>query len=238
MLTDIRRGISKTGMMALGYAAIGFAVAATSYGAGLSAWNTLMLSFLVYAGSAQLAATQLWLMEASPTSIIATTFIVNLRHLLMSSALAQYVRQMKKKQLAFFSFQLTDEAFAVHSQQIANGHKPNKAEILTINLVLHAAWILGAILAIALGTSGDVLEKIGLDYAPAAMFIALLALLIRDQMQLYVAILSGLIALVLHQIGWGTWGVIVTTFIGATVGILGDTWIKKKHSIPSSAWPS
>ncbi|HET6346167.1 MAG TPA: AzlC family ABC transporter permease, partial [Myxococcota bacterium] len=87
-LRDILTGLKKVGPMALGYAPIGFAVGALSRGAGMSPLNTLLMSLLVYAGSSQLIATQLLVLEASPVSVIATTFVVNLRHLLMASALA------------------------------------------------------------------------------------------------------------------------------------------------------
>lgn len=235
MLAEIKKGLAKTGVMALGYAPIGFAVAATSYGAGLSPLNTLLMSLLVYAGSAQLAATQLLLIEAPLGSVVLTVFIVNLRHLLMSSALSGYVRKLGGRQLAWFSFQLTDEAFAVHSKEIAQGNQPSRVEILTINMVLHAAWVLGAVVAIYLETSSDGLGRVGLDYAPAAMFIALLALLIQDQTQFVVALTSGLLAVVLHLSGLGAWSVIVTTLVGASLGSLSEIWISKRSSLPLSA---
>src|SRR4051812_36619990 len=103
-LRDIRTGLIKVFPMAVGYAPIGFAVAALSYGAGLSPLNTFLMSLLVYAGSSQLIATQLLVLEASPLSIVLTTFVVNLRHLLMASALAPHLRRYGKKQLALFSF--------------------------------------------------------------------------------------------------------------------------------------
>jgi 4-azaleucine resistance transporter AzlC len=220
--------------MALGYAPIGFAVAATSYGAGLSPLNTLMMSLMLYAGSAQLAATQLMSLEASAATIILTVFIVNLRHLLMSSALAGYLSKLKKRQLAWFSFQLSDEAFAVHSQELAQGRVPGRVEMLTINMVLHGAWVLGAVVAIWFEASGDTLARVGLDYAPAAMFIALLALLIQERIQLFVAISSGLVAVGLHRAGLGTWSVVVTTLLCASLGTLGETWISRKSSSPLS----
>lgn len=235
MLRDIKKGLSKSGMMALGYAPIGFAVAATSYGAGLSPLNTLLMSLLVYAGSAQLAATQLLLIEAPMASVILTVFIINLRHLLMSSALSGYVRKLGGKQLAWFSFQLVDEAFAVHSKELAEGNQPSRVEMLTINMSLHIAWVAGALAAIYLGTSGDALARVGLDYAPHAMFIALLALLIQNQTQLAVAMFSGLFAVVLHKFGFGAWSIIVTTLVGASLGSLSETWISRRSSLPSSA---
>ena len=220
--------------MALGYAPIGFAVGALSRGAGMSPLNTLLMSLLVYAGSSQLIATQLLVLEASPVSVIATTFVVNLRHLLMASALAPHLGRFRKSQLALFSFQLTDEAFAMHSTQFAEG-EPSRTETFTINMALHAAWLLGAGAAAVWGTSAEGLARCGLDYAPAAMFIALLALLIKDALQLAVALVGGLLAVVLARAGGGAWSVLVATLVGATLGLWGERWIKRRSSLPSSA---
>ena len=59
MLKDILRGIRRAAPMGIGYVVIGFSVAATAYGAGLSALNTLLMSIFVCAGTTQLIAVQL-----------------------------------------------------------------------------------------------------------------------------------------------------------------------------------
>ena len=75
----------------LGYVPVGFAYGVLAQKSGLSGLNTLLMSALVYAGSAQLIAVGLFAAAVNPLAIVATTFIVNLRHLLMSAALAPYL---------------------------------------------------------------------------------------------------------------------------------------------------
>lgn len=231
ILRGIRRGLP----MGLGYVVIGFSVAATAYGAGMDATNVLLMSTFVCAGTSQLIATKLLASGAALGAVIVTTFIVNLRHLLMSSALAPHLRHFGGPARAYFCFTLFDESFALHSSAIAQGHKADKAEMLAANATLHVAWILGALVAVWAKTDAGFLAQFGLDYAPAAMFIALLALLIRDAVQWGVALFCAVTAVVLARLGVGAEAVMITTIAGATLGTLGETWISKKSSLPSSA---
>ena len=101
----------------LGYVPVGFAYGVLARKAGISGINTVLMSLLVYAGSAQLIAVGLFAASTSALSIIITTFVVNLRHLLMASAIAPYLKRWRKYELAAFAYELTDETFAVHSAQ-------------------------------------------------------------------------------------------------------------------------
>jgi 4-azaleucine resistance transporter AzlC len=219
--------------MAIGYMPISFAVAALSLAAGLSAFNTLCMSVLVYAGSSQMVATQLLVLGATPLSIVLATFVVNLRHLLMATALAPHLRRYRKHQLAAFAFSLSDEAFSMHSTQFGKC-TPSRTETFTISIALHAAWVMGTVLAIILRTPVDKLAQCGLDYAPAAMFIALLALLIKNRLQLMVAVLCGMLAVSLNRVGLGAWSIILATLVGATVGSWGEVWISRRSSLSLS----
>ena len=52
---------------------------------------------------------------ASALSIVVTTFVINLRHLLMSSSLAFYLSAVCEQELDCpFCFGVTDESFAVN----------------------------------------------------------------------------------------------------------------------------
>src|SRR2546427_1033302 len=76
----------------LGYLGIGIAAGVVERAAGLSYAEVLLLSTVLYAGSAQFVVTSM-LSLASPASAIALTlFFLNLRHLLLSAALAPALR--------------------------------------------------------------------------------------------------------------------------------------------------
>ena len=105
----------------LGYVPVGFAYGMLAANAGLTTLETLLMSVLVFAGSAQLMAVGMFAQGINPLSIIATTFIVNLRHLLMSASLSTYHGGLARRRSGGFCYELTDETFAVHNLRFERG---------------------------------------------------------------------------------------------------------------------
>ncbi len=219
-------GLSQATPIALGYIPIGFAYGVLASKAGLSAPNTLLMSVIVFAGSAQLIAVGLFEAGVPALSILLTTFVVNLRHLLMSAALSPYLKGWRKSELAPFSFELTDETFAVHSLRFASG-RDGKLESFIINVVAQCAWVLGSFLGMVAGQLIQDVRPLALDYALPAMFIALLVMQLKNRIYLGMAILAGGLSVGLQLIGFDQWNVIVATLIAATVGVWVESWTKR-----------
>jgi len=222
-------GLSRALPIVLGYLPIGVAFGILAQKAGISPANTLLMSVLVYAGSSQLIAVGLLEAGVSGLSVILTTLVVNLRHLLMSAALSPYLRKWRKVELAAFAFELTDETFAVHSTRFAYAGA-NKAETFATNAVLQTVWVLATWLGIVIGQLIVHTQPLALDYALPAMFIALLVLQIKDRTQVGVAIFAGLLAVVLLRAGIERWNVILATVVGATLGLWVTQWTNKSSS--------
>lgn len=222
-------GVNQALPIVLGYVSIGIAYGILAQKAGISTVNTLLMSLIVYAGSSQLIAVGLFAAGVPPVSVILTTFVVNLRHILMSAAVAPYLKRWRKVELVGFAYELTDETFAVHSARFVS-YGPNKAEVFTTNVISQAAWVLGTWLGIVLGGFITDPKPLALDYALPAMFIALLVMQIRDRVQIAVALLTGTLAVGLLLAGVNQWNVILATLVGATLGVGIEKWIKKSSS--------
>ena len=104
--------------------------------------NALLMSLVVYAGASQFVAVGLLAASASPLSIVLSTFVVNLRHVLMSSALAPSAGSWRRWQRAAFAFQLTDETFAVHALKAAAAAL-DPTEAIVLNATVQASWVAG-----------------------------------------------------------------------------------------------
>jgi 4-azaleucine resistance transporter AzlC len=224
-----QRGLVLAAPIVLGYVPIGFAYGILAQKAGLSTFSTLLMSLLVYAGSSQLIAVGLFAAGSSAWSIIVTTFVVNLRHMLMSAAVSPYLERWRQPELAAFAYQLTDETFAVHSARFASG-TIDKPEAFTINVTAQVAWIVGGWLGTVAGQLVTDVKSLALDYALPAMFVALLVLQTKDRVQIGVALLAGVMAVGLSLAGMDQWTVIAATLAGATCGVLLEEWIKKRSS--------
>jgi 4-azaleucine resistance transporter AzlC len=223
------QGSLQAGAIVLGYLPIGFTFGLLAQKAGITVFNALLMSLLVYAGSSQLIAVGLFAAGAPSLSIILTTFIVNIRHLLMSAAVAPYLKRWRKVEIMAFAYQLTDETFALHSERFSTGF-PKKAEVFGVNMTAQAAWIVGTWAGILFGRLIVDVRPLALDYALPAMFIALLVLQIKDSIQVAVSVVSGLIAIALTLNGASRWYVVVATLLSASLGMGIEIWTKQRFS--------
>lgn len=213
----------------MGYLPIGFAYGVLAINAGLTVFQTVDMSVIVYAGSAQLIAASLFEAGINPFSIIITTFIVNLRHLLMSASLAPYLQRWRKAEVAAFAFELTDESFGVHSLRFERGETA-PGPTLGINLICQLSWVAGTLLgALAGGLITDV-KPFALDYALPAMFIALLVLQIRSRLHLITAGVAGVLSMLVWLGGESQWNVIIATVMAATLAAGVETWKRQPSS--------
>ena len=221
-------GLAPALPVVLGYLPIGFAYGVLAAGAGMSTFNILLMSLIVFAGSAQLVAVGLISQGLNPWAIIATTFIINLRHLLMSASLSPYMEKWRKAQVAGFCFELTDETFGVHSLRFERGEiAPGRA--MLINHVCHLAWVGGTLLGVLAGGLIRDVRPLGLDYALPAMFIALLVMQIRGRAYLWVALAAAVFSMVIWYAGLTQWNVILAAVLAAAAGAGVERW-QTQHS--------
>jgi len=224
-----RRGLSQVAPIVLGYVPIGFAYGVLAEKAGLSPRSAVLMSALVYAGAAQFIATGLLAAGALPFSIVVTTFVVNLRHALMSASLTPHLRTWRPRALAAFAYQLTDETFAVHATRFGQG-TPSKVEAFCVNACAQLAWITGSWLGVLGGQFVPDPRPWGLDYALPALFLALLVSQVRGRIDLGVALAAGTVAVGLTWAGLDYWSVVLATCVGATVGVMWEIWTKRQSS--------
>ncbi len=213
----------------LGYIPVGFAYGVLAQKVGLSLTAGIGMSVIVFAGSSQLIAAGLFGAGAAPLSIVLTTFIVNLRHLLMSATLAQKLTGWKKWQIALFGFQLTDETFALHTMRMAK-KRPPRAETFALNMTSHLSWVIGSLVGYLAGGQIADVKPIGLDYALPAMFIALLVPQVVKPVYLMMASLAAVLSVTLSLTGFSQSHVIAATIIASTVGLGVEQWMNRSSS--------
>jgi 4-azaleucine resistance transporter AzlC len=225
------QGILKELMPALpvvmGYLPIGFAYGVLAVNAGLTVFEAVSMSVMVYAGSAQLMAVSLFEAGINPFAIVATTFIVNLRHLLMSASLAPHMQTWRKAEVAAFAFELTDESFGVHSLRFERGEN-QPGTTLGINLICQLSWVAGTLLGTLAGGLITDVKPYALDYALPAMFIALLVLQVKSKLHLLVACAAGVLSIAVWMLGVTQWNVLLATLAAATIGAGVETWQKRR----------
>lgn len=213
---DFWRGAVVALPVMLGYFPVGFAFGVLAVQGGMTPLTAGLMSYFVYAGSAQLIAAGLLMAGDSALSIVVTTFVVNLRHLLMSAAVTPYLRSWSKARQAWFSFELTDETFALNLSRFCSvGVRPG--EVFGSNVSAHWVWTLSSVAGAFFGDIiGDV-KPYGLDYALVGMFIALLLPYVRIPRKFAAAILGGVFSVALALAGVGRWNVMLATVAAAAL---------------------
>jgi len=223
--TGIIEGLKLSFPIIIGYIPIGIAFGVLSSKVGISAFNTIVMSLIVFAGSSQLIAVGLFLAGASAISVIITTFIVNLRHFLMTAALSPYLKSWRKLELAAFAFEVTDETFGIHAAMFASDNYL-KESAFTVNIAAQISWLTGTWIGIIASQMITDIERLALDFALPAMFIGLLVMATNNRTKALVAIIAGSLSVLFSQFHLEQWNVIIATLIGATLGVLLKKWIK------------
>ncbi len=209
------RGMRLALPLLLGYLPVAFAFGVLADKAGFNPLQAGLMSLFVYAGSSQLIAVDMLMAGLGAPSIILTTFVVNLRHLLMSAAVTPHLASWKPLHQALFSMELTDETFALHMGRFA-ARGVDKGEVFGVNVTAHLVWALGGGVGAFLGGGiGDV-RPLGLDYALPAMFLALLLPHCRIPRRVLAALVGGGVSVFLTLAGAKDWSVIVATLAAAT----------------------
>lgn len=216
VLTGMQRGFP----IFLGYVPLGFAYGVLAVQNGIPAVYAVLFSLLVYAGAGQFIAVGMWGAGASVFSIVFTTFVVNLRHILMSAAVAPWFAPFTRLQQFIIGWGLTDEVFAMHSMAMATGETARLPLIFSANFTAHSGWVIGTLVG---GVAGDFLpdpKLFGLDYALPAMFLALLVPQCRERLYTLAALLSAALSVGLALCDTGRWNVIIASVITSTIGAL------------------
>ena len=212
-------GMIRAVPIVLGYLPIGLAFGVLASTAGLSIYSALAMSVFVFAGSSQLISVGMIDTGAGVAAITMTVFLVNLRHMLMSAYLAPHLCRLKTWQQTLFSYEITDESFAVHSTYFRRYGVPPAAQLFSVNVSAHLAWITGTLLGAWLGVflTFDI-DAYGVDYALPAMFIALLVMQIENVRHVAIAALAASVGLLLYLAGMSQLYIILATIIAATAG--------------------
>jgi len=211
-------GMAAAWPICLGYAPIGLAFGVLAQKAGLTPLEIGLMSAIVFAGSSQFIAVSMLSAGASMASIVATAFIVNLRHFLMSSALAVYLKNSDRKKLTFFSYGVTDESFAVNLTRFRESDWDLNSALVT-NFTANITWLITTVLG---GFSGQFIpaHAFGIDYALVAMFICLLVFQIRGLIYVITAVIAGIFAVFLSMIIPGNSYIVIASMTAAAIGVV------------------
>jgi 4-azaleucine resistance transporter AzlC len=220
-LAEFGAGARDTIPMMVGAAPFGVIFGTLAATGPLHAWSVQFMSLAVFAGSAQFIALGLIAGHASFAVIWATTFIVNLRHVLYSATLAPYVAHLPARWRWTLGAFMTDEVFAVsyaHYQRRAPG-ETGPYYFLGSGVSMYVNWQIWTVAGLLFGSAFPGLQSKGLDFAMVATFIAIIVPQLVALRFVAAAMAAGVLSF-----AWNDWpyklGLLAAVAVGVAVGML------------------
>ncbi len=228
--------------MILGAAPFGMIYGVLARSAGLPPELAQAMSSVVFAGSSQFIATNLFATAAPFVVIVLTTFVVNLRHALYSASIAPHVEHLPARWKVLLSYLLTDEAYAVTiAYYRTSAPTPSPSPVVSRGVQLNAPtdrggvgandhyYFLGAGLALwvnwQIATAAGIFfgarvpESWSLDFALPLMFIALVVTALRDRPSMAAAAAAAVIAVIAYGLPYKL-GLMLAALAGILAGLI------------------
>lgn len=226
----------------LGVAPFGMIYGIAALSAGVPAWLAQLASAVVFAGAAQLVIVQMLAAGAGFLPIALTSGLLNLRHVLYSASMAEYVRHLPRRWRLLLAYVLTDEAYAVavlryqrreaatppHGESGANRDTASTQPVdnaahadlrhwyfLGAGFTLWAGWQLSTAAGLLFGATIPAAWE--LDFAVPLTFIALLTLLLRERAGQAAALVAALGALAFAALPYKL-GLVAAILLGLAAG--------------------
>ncbi len=193
---------------------------------GLSPLVTFAMSFLIFAGSSQIAFAQLYTAGASPLVMISSVLAINSRHFLYSAVLAQYLNKLNLYWKILLSYLMTDQAFSVSLSYFKKNQKKTFSHyhMLGSGFTLWLLWQISTLLGIVLGNV--IPEALGLEFAIPLTFLSLIIAELKKYDHLLIIIISGAISLVTYNFPLKVY-IILSAFVGLVAAFILTTKYKE-----------
>lgn len=210
-----KQGIQSGVSIAIGYMPIALTYGLLAKATGLSLFETLAMSLFVFAGASQFIALNLIAVSAGAFEMIFTTFLVNLRHMLMTATIGERAESDPKWMKALYAYGVTDETFAVAATR---GGKLSAFYMFGLNLTAYMSWVTFSGVGYVAGASLPQTLQESMGIALYAMFIGLLVPSLKKAGKFVVlastaALLNSLFTLFHVSAGWG---IVLSTLLAAT----------------------
>ena len=199
-----REGVAQMAPMAVGIGAWGLMTGVAMVKSGMSVIEALAMTFLVYAGSSQLAAIPLLVAGAPAWVILATGFCVNLRFVVFSLHLRPYLMHMPRWRRMLNGYLTADLSYAMFTRHhpqpatTAAGHLAQEAYLAGGYCVTWCAWVGMSLVGIALANL--IPQSWGLAFAGVLSLVAIVCSMATTRLRLLAALIASATAVLAYAL--------------------------------------
>ena len=216
--TEYLAGLKAAVPVIFGFIPVGIAYAIMARQAGFDIFETCFMSVAVFAGASQMMAVGMYAQGAGLAAIILATFLLNLRHVIMSTCVMNKMHPAPKPAKITAAFGVTDESFAIFSTE--KQERCTLPFFLGLVTVTYLSWNLGTLIGAVTSDFLPAILTASFGIALYAMFIGLLFPGLSGNgrlclLVLLTAVCNTLLCLVIPQ----SWALIVSTLLCAFAGV-------------------
>ena len=212
------RGLKAAVPVIIGFIPIGIAYAIIARQSGFGIGATTFMSLGVFAGAAQMMGAGMVGQGASIITIIIATFILNLRHLIMSTCVMNRMKPCSVWLRLLASFGVTDESFAIFTTE----KEENSDIMFFLGLITgtYSSWVFGSFIGAVFSSLLPEIISLSLGIALYAMFVGLLMPSLRGNSRLLLlAVLTAVCNSILSSFMASSWALIFSTLLCAFAGV-------------------
>lgn len=222
---EFSSGLKAGTSIAVGYFPIALTFGLLAKTTGLSLIEAVAMSIFVYAGAAQYISLSLITAGVAPAVIVLNTFIVNIRHFLMTAALNEKMQPDDRWKKALYAFGITDESFSVLATQ--KGHKLSTSFAVGVIVIAYGSWVIFTAVGHLIGANLPQFLQASMSIALYAMFVGLLVPSMRGNRKVVsLALIAGAVNSLFYFTEWLStgWAIMVSTLASAIF----IEWISRK----------
>ncbi len=213
---EIWRGLKSALPVMGGFVPFALVLGAQASQKGFSHLEVPLLTGINFGGGSEFAAIGLWTSPPHILLIVAMTFLVNCRHILMGAALAPYLAHLRKREVLPALYLMCDEAWALGIADARRLGRLSLSYYMGAAIGLYITWIASTALGSFIGpVLGDV-SVYGFDMAFPAVFLVLMSGMWQGWRGARPWLVSLIVAAVTHLLVPGAWYVAA----GAVAGIV------------------
>jgi len=219
---EFRLGVIKTLPVIAGVVPFGLAYGVLAVQGGLTVGETLLMSLVVFAGASQFMAVGMFASGVGGLTIVASTLLINIRHLVMGLSLSPYLSETAPRWQRMLAFGMVDESYLTSITHYREQGSPqgNPHFMLASGLLMYVAWASATLIGAIAGHSISDPLKWGLDFAMPATFLTMLLPQVVSRRILAVVIVAAVAATAVFILIPGKWYIIIAVGVGTATGLV------------------
>lgn len=170
MKDAFKKAFPQTLPVLAGYISLGIAFGILLREAGYGVLYALLMSIVIFAGSAQFLCVELLAAGAALPQAALLTFLLNFRHFFYGLTMISRYRSTKRKWYLIFG--LTDETYALLSSDKVPTGVDKSDFYFAVTLLDHCYWVIGSVIGSVAGAFIPI-DMTGIDFAMTALFAVL-----------------------------------------------------------------